>query len=90
MDGLVLSGTNDVFVLGFPIIICKEMLINDSINIGVTWGFDGGSSEVRFISLSINREGAEEFLGLVKGFFDGEGSFNPVDHGIDFFQPGES
>ena len=66
------------------------MLVNDSVNVGVTRGFDGGSGEPRFMSLSINREGAEELLGLVKGFFDGEDSFNPVDRGVDFFQPGKS
>ena len=90
VDGAVLSGVAYVFVLSFPVVIHKEMLINDGINIGVLWGFDRWSGKARFMSLSINGERAEELLGLVEGFLDGEGSFNPVDHGVDFFQPWES
>ena len=45
---------------------------------------------MRFVSLSVNGERAEDLLGLIEGFFDGEGSFDPVDRGIDFFQPRES
>ena len=85
-----MSGAAYILVFSFPVVICKEMLINDGVNVGVLWGFDGWSGKARFMSLSINGEGAEELLGLVEGFLDGEGSFNPVDHGIDFFQPGES
>ena len=66
------------------------MLINDGINIGVSQEFDGWSGKARFMSLSINGERAEEFLGLVKELLDGEGPFGPVDCGFDFFQPGES
>ena len=74
VDGAVLSGTANVSILSFQIVIRKEVLINDSINIGV----------------SRNGERAEELLGLVKGFLDREGPFDPVDHGFDFFQPRES
>ena len=87
---MVLLGMNDVFVLSFPVVIHKEVLINDGVNIGVAWGSDGRSDEARLMSLGINRERAEELLGLVKGFFDGEGPFNPVDRGVGFFQPRES
>ena len=87
---MILSGTADVFVLGFPIVIRKEVLIDDSVNVGVLWGFDGWSGKARFVSLSVNRERAEELLGLVEGFLDGKGPFDPVDRGVDFFQPWES
>ena len=76
VDSLVLSGTADVFILSFPIVIREEMLVSDGINIGVVQGFDGGSGEARFMLLGVNREGAEELLELVKGFFDGEGPFD--------------
>ena len=79
-----------ILVLSFPVVIREEMLIDDGINVGVSRGFDGWSGEVRLMSLSIDRKGAEELLGLVEGFFDGEGPFDPVDRGIDFSQPGES
>ena len=90
VDGAVLSGTAYILVLSFPVVICKEMLIDNGVNVGVSWRFDGWSGKVRLMSLSINGEGAEELLGLVEGFLDGEGSFDPVDRGIDFFQPRES
>ena len=90
MDGTVLSGTDNVFVLHFPIVVCKEVLVNDGIDVGVTWGLYRGTYEPRFVSFSVDREGTEKFLGLVKGFFDEEGPFDPVDCGVDFFQPRES
>ena len=90
VDGIVLSGMSDVFVLGFPIVIHEEVLVNDGINIGVSWWFDGESGEVRFVLLGVNGEGAEELLRLIEGFIDGKGPFDPVDHGVDFFQPRES
>ena len=90
VDSAVLSGTDNVFIFCFPIIVCKEVLVNDSVDVGVMQGFDRGSDEMGFVSFSVNKEGAEEFLRLVEGFFDGEGSFNTVDRGIDFFQPRES
>ena len=40
VDGAVLSGVTDVFVLGFPIVISKEVLIDNSVNIGVLQGFN--------------------------------------------------
>ena len=66
------------------------MLVNDGIHIDVSWGFNGGSSEVRLVSFSVNGERAEQLLGLVEGFFDGNGSLSPVDRGVDVFQPRES
>ena len=64
--GVVLSGTSEVFVLSCPVVIHEEVLVNDGINIGVLRGFNGGLSEARFLSLGVNREGAKEFLGLIK------------------------
>ena len=90
VDGAVLSGMADIFILSFPIVISKEVLINDSVNVGVLRRFDGRLGEARFVSLSVNGERAAELLGLVKGFLDGEGPFDPVDCGFDFFQPRES
>ena len=90
VDGTVLSGAANILVLSFPVIIREEMLIDDGINVGVSRGFDGWSCKARFMLFGINREGAKELLGLVKGFLDGEGSFDPVDRGVDFFQPRES
>ena len=75
----------DVLILGFPVIVGKEVLVYDGIHVGVSWGFNGGSGEARLVSLSINGEVAEEFLGLVEGLLDGEGSFDPIDHGVEFF-----
>ena len=71
VDGAVLSGTTDVFILGFPIVISEEVLIYNCVNVGVTWGFNGWSSEARLMPLSFNGERAEKLLGLVKGFLDG-------------------
>ena len=85
VDGTVLSGIVDVFILSFPIIIHKEVLIDDGVNIGVSQGFDGWSGKAEFMSLSVNRKRAEELLGLVKGFLNREDPFDPVDRGVDFF-----
>ena len=52
----------DVFVFGFPVVVGIEMLVCDGIDIGMLWGFDGGSNEVGFMPPGIGREGAEEFL----------------------------
>ena len=90
VDGAVLSGTDNVFVLRFPIVVCEEVLVDNSVDIGVTWEFHRGTDEARFMLFSINRKGTEKFLGLVEGFFDGEGPLDPVDCGVDFFQPRES
>ena len=78
------------FLVSQLLYVCKEVLVNDGINIGVSWGFDGGLGEARFMSLGVNREGAEELLRLIEGFIDGKGPFDPVDCGVDFFQPRES
>ena len=40
VDSMVLSGMTDVFILGFPIIIHKEVLVSDCVNIGVMQRFD--------------------------------------------------
>ena len=85
VDGTILPGTADIFILGLPVVVCKEVLVNNSINIDVLRGFDGRSNEVGFMSFGVNREGAEEFLGLVKGFLDGEGFLGPVNHRVEFF-----
>ena len=90
VDGAVLSGAANILVLSFPVIIHEEMLINDGVNVGVSRGFNRWSGKVRFMLSGINGEGAKELLGLVEGFLDGEGSFDPVDRGVDFFQPRES
>ena len=88
MDGAVLSGTDNVFVFSFPIVVCKEVLVDDSVDVSVAWGFGRRADETRFVSFCVDREGTEEFLGLIKGFFDGKGPVDPVDGGVDFFQPG--
>ena len=90
VNGVVLSSVDDVFILSFPIVICEEVLIDNSVDIGVTRGFDRGLGEAAFMSFSVNRERAKELPGLIEGFFDGEGSFDPVDCWVDFFQPGKS
>ena len=90
MDGAVLLGMANIFVFRFPIVICKEVLVDDGIDIDMMRGFDRGADKTGFMSFSVDREGTEKFLGLVKGFFDGEGPLDPVDRGVDFFQPRES
>ena len=66
------------------------MLVGDSIHINVSWGFDGGSDEVGLVAFGIGGEREEELLGLVKGFFDRDGLVDPVNRGVDVFQPRES
>ena len=56
VDSAVLSGAAYIFVLSFPVVVHEEVLINYSINVGVSWGFDGRSGKVRFMSLSVNGE----------------------------------
>ena len=90
VNGTVLSSATDVFVLHLPVIVGEEVLVDDGIHINVSWGFDGGSYEVGFMSFGVGGEGTEQFLGLVKGFLDGNGLLGPVDRGIDVFQPRES
>ena len=43
-----------------------------------------------FMTFGIGGEREEEFLGLVEGFFDGDGLVDPVNGGVDVFQPRES
>ena len=66
------------------------MLVGDGIDVGMARGFDRETNKVGFMSFQVDREGTEEFLRLVQGFFDGEGSLNPIDYRVDFFEPGES
>ena len=87
MNGAVLSGVDNVFVFRFPIVVRKEVLVNDSVDVSVAWGFGRGAGEAEFVPFRVNREGAEEFLGLIEGFFDRKGPINPIDRGVDFFQP---
>ena len=87
---MVLLGASDVVALRLPIVVDVEVLVSDSVHINVSWGFDRGSDEVGFMTFGIGREREEEFLGLVEGFFDGDGLIDPVDGGVDIFQPGKS
>ena len=80
----------DVFALRLPVVVGEEVLVSDGIHIDVSWGFDGGSDEMGFMAFGISGEREEKFLRLVKGFFDGDGLIDPVDGGVDVFQPGES
>ena len=90
VDGAILPGVRDVLTLGFPVVVGKEVLIYNGVDVSVSWGFNGWSEEAGFVSLSLDGERAEKFLGLVEGFFDGEGLFDPVDQGVDLFQPRKS
>ena len=90
VDGAILLGAGDIFVLRLPVVVSEEVLVGDSVHINVSWRFDGGSDEVGFVALGVSREREEEFLRLVKGFLDGDGLIGPIDGGVDIFQPGES
>ena len=65
MDSAILLGVNDVFILGFPFIICEEMLIGDGVDVGVMRGFDRRLNEVGLMSFGVDGKGTEKFLGLV-------------------------
>ena len=90
VNGTILPSVGDVFIFGFPVVEGKEVLVYDGVHVGVSWGFNRGSGEARFMSFSIDRKVAEELLGLVEGLFDGEGFLSPINHGVEFFQPRES
>ena len=62
IDGAILLGTGNVFTLGLPIVVGKEVLVGDSVHINVSWGFNRGSSEVGFVAFGISGEREEEFL----------------------------
>ena len=62
IDGTILFGAGDVFILGFPIVVGEEVSVGDGIDIGMSWGFNRGSNEVGFMSLGVGRERVEEFL----------------------------
>ena len=79
VDGAVLSVMADIFVLGFPVVVSKKVLVDNGIDIGMLRGFNRWSGEVRLVSFGIDRERAEKLLGLIERFVDGEGSFDPVD-----------
>ena len=66
------------------------MVVGDSVHVYVSWGFNGGADVVGFVALGVGGEREEKFLRLVEGFFDGDGLIDPVDGGVDIFQPGES
>ena len=83
-------GASDVFAFRLPVVIGEEVLVGDSVYINMSWGSDGGLDEVGFVAFDIGGEREEEFLGLVEGFFDRDGLIDPVDRGVDIFQPGES
>ena len=87
---MVLSSTNDVLVLSFPLVIGEEMLVSDSVYVYVSWGFDGGADEVRLVVFGVGGEREKKLLRLVEGLFDRDGFVDPVDGGVDIFQPGES
>ena len=80
----------DVFVLGLPIIVGEEVLVGDGVYVDVSWGFNGGSNKVGFMLFGVGGKGVEQFLGLVEGFFDGDGFLGPVDRRVDVLQPRES
>ena len=87
---MVLLGASDVFALRLPVVIGEEVLVCDSIYINVSRRSDGGSDEVGFVTFGISGERKEKFLGLVEELFDGDGLVDPVDRGVDVFQPRES
>ena len=83
-------GAGDIFVLRLPIVVGEEVLVGDSVHIYVPWDFDGGADEMGLMAFGVSGEREEEFLGLVKGFLDRNSFIDPVDGGVDIFQPGES
>ena len=87
---MVLFGTGDVFALRLPVVVGEEVLVGDSVYIYVSWGFDGGADEVGFMAFGVGGEREEKFLGLVKGFLNRDSFVDPVDGGVDIFQPGKS
>ena len=66
------------------------MLVGDGVHVNVSRGFNGRSSEVELMSFGVGGEGTEQFLGLVKGFLDGDGFLDPVNRRVVVFQPRES
>ena len=80
----------DVFALRLPVVVGEEVLVGDSVYINVSWGFDRGANEMGLVSFGISGEREKEFLGLVERFFDGDGLIDPVNGGVNIFQPGKS
>ena len=66
------------------------MVVGDSVHVYVSWEFDGGADVVGFMAFGVGGEREEKFLRLVEGFLNGNGLVDPVDGGVDIFQPGES
>ena len=85
-----MSSAGDVFALRLPIVVGEEMLVGDGVHVNVSRGFNRGADKVRFMAFGVGGEQEEEFLGLVKGFLDRNSFVDPVDGGVDIFQPGES
>ena len=90
IDGAILFGAGDVFVLGLPIIVGEEVLVGEGVYVNMLRGFDRGSREVGLMSFGVGGEGTEQFLGLVEGFLDGDGFLSPIDRRVDVLQPRES
>ena len=84
----ILLRMDDVLVLSFSFVICKEVLVSDSIDVGMTRGFDRGANKVGFMLFRVRGEGTEKFLGLVQRFLNREGFLNLVNCRVDFLKPG--
>ena len=82
---MVLFCAGDVFALRLPVVVGEEVLVSDGVHINVSWGFNGGADEMRFVAFGVGGKREEEFLGLVEGFLDGDGFIDPVDGGVDIF-----
>ena len=55
----------DVFAFRLPVVVGEEVMIGDSVHVNVLWWFDRGSNEVGFMAFGVDREGTEQFLGLI-------------------------
>ena len=59
VNGTVLSGAANVFALHLPVIVGEEVSVGDSVDINMSWWFDGGSGEVGFVVFGICGEREE-------------------------------
>ena len=64
------------------------MLVSDSIDVGMTRGFERGANKVGFMLFRVGGEETEKFLGLVRRFLNREGFLNLVNCRVDFLKPG--
>ena len=55
----------DVFTFRLPVVVGEEVMIGDSVHVNMSWRFDKGSNEVGFMAFGVDREGTEQFLGLI-------------------------